>query len=875
MQFFRPCLLTTISSKTLREAVANNSAIRIPQSEITYQDWTGIGYIKENTTTGEAGYMLSGMVAGGMTALGAVSWSDLNLVAILEAPNYGPVNSNADEAYYIEKVTATDLQLATVDKIMQYPDNSSLMVLVRDITKKPVAGARVEFRISSGGGALVDPGNGELVQTKEVQANELGIASIKMKPGQSTYVNTSFIQRIGDVYPNQVGENIIDAVLKSGRLDTPLPSYFSILAFPDISAQITPWGGSGDRSGAILSYIGTVGAYVKDQHGNPKANVPLNFTAQDPIGAVCAIADQAKLKLQLIEDTVCAKNNPAWGECGQRPDTVTSIKSYSDGSVLLGAILGGLPNATYPVDVYTQGTSTTTFSMLKTNSIPSCSQTSPPDDVLVLDYFNDADSTGTRIDARKTGSLGSISAKSYVLGVRNGVMSVVYPEDLTVKFNNVFSTSHVNGMYNGQLNFPSGPNSVNIDAATGSLTNTLAITIYGVDAQLPPDVFIPVDQYGRAIQDTAISYSIVPTEYRAATAQLAFYKNGSLFDFRYKTLAQGTITETIAHGYSFVPGQTYEMQVVLNYGHGSSEIWSKKVQVKAYGIYLESVDTQYPNSKLRYFDYYPALGGKKITVKGMNLDGTPTTGRKIKAKILAPTNFTINITPEVMLDGAGKTEFTLTADPTLGPVMNSDPLTGTNGIQVQFSLMASDGTTTTQTIQPVWNVKTNANTNLKEVLDGQAVFTYDTASGDNHKGKTTASKDEYRKLDYVQELLNQVVPRMRETYDGSAWVPNQYSLLDENGIYDNVAYAGVKLFKQSFGIEPAASDTYNKIKKDYGLDATDTNSPPLYWFYKIMEKESLVGTACKKLTRSRTANRGTHRWTPACWSYTRTLYNGL
>ena len=107
-------------------AVAHNSAIRIPQSEITYQDWAGIGYIKENTTTGEAGYMLSGMVAGGMTALGAVSWSDLNLVAILEAPNYGPVNSNADEAYYIEKVTATDLQVATVDKIMHYPDNSSL-----------------------------------------------------------------------------------------------------------------------------------------------------------------------------------------------------------------------------------------------------------------------------------------------------------------------------------------------------------------------------------------------------------------------------------------------------------------------------------------------------------------------------------------------------------------------------------------------------------------------------------------------------------------------------------------------------------------------------------------------------------------------------
>jgi hypothetical protein len=33
-----------------------------------YEDWTGIGYIKENPDTGKSGYMLSGMIAGGMTA---------------------------------------------------------------------------------------------------------------------------------------------------------------------------------------------------------------------------------------------------------------------------------------------------------------------------------------------------------------------------------------------------------------------------------------------------------------------------------------------------------------------------------------------------------------------------------------------------------------------------------------------------------------------------------------------------------------------------------------------------------------------------------------------------------------------------------------
>ena len=49
----------------ITNSVNQNFAIRIPQSEITYHDWTGIGYIKENSETGESGWMLSGMIAGG------------------------------------------------------------------------------------------------------------------------------------------------------------------------------------------------------------------------------------------------------------------------------------------------------------------------------------------------------------------------------------------------------------------------------------------------------------------------------------------------------------------------------------------------------------------------------------------------------------------------------------------------------------------------------------------------------------------------------------------------------------------------------------------------------------------------------------------
>ena len=52
----------------ITNVVNQGLVVRIPDSAITYKDWTGIGYTKENPATGEAGYMLSGMLAGGMKA---------------------------------------------------------------------------------------------------------------------------------------------------------------------------------------------------------------------------------------------------------------------------------------------------------------------------------------------------------------------------------------------------------------------------------------------------------------------------------------------------------------------------------------------------------------------------------------------------------------------------------------------------------------------------------------------------------------------------------------------------------------------------------------------------------------------------------------
>ncbi|MCP4405970.1 MAG: hypothetical protein GY801_52845 [bacterium] len=52
----------------ITNAVNQDLTVEIPQSEISYEDWTGIGYIKEDPEAGASGWMLSGLIAGAMTA---------------------------------------------------------------------------------------------------------------------------------------------------------------------------------------------------------------------------------------------------------------------------------------------------------------------------------------------------------------------------------------------------------------------------------------------------------------------------------------------------------------------------------------------------------------------------------------------------------------------------------------------------------------------------------------------------------------------------------------------------------------------------------------------------------------------------------------
>src|SRR3990172_3712460 len=100
----------------ITNAVNQNLTIRIPQSDMAYKDWTGTGYLKENPSTGESGWMLTGMIAGSMNALSPEQWVNMYLIAVFTNPLAVAPNVDPLSAASIRKIPSTDEQRGTVDR---------------------------------------------------------------------------------------------------------------------------------------------------------------------------------------------------------------------------------------------------------------------------------------------------------------------------------------------------------------------------------------------------------------------------------------------------------------------------------------------------------------------------------------------------------------------------------------------------------------------------------------------------------------------------------------------------------------------------------------------------------------------------------------
>jgi len=604
----------------ITNAVNQNLTVTIPQSEVAYQDWSGIGYVKENPATGESGWMLSGQVAGGMTVWSPDKWDDAANQAMsdaLRAPYSGKPNTNPDEATSIVKIPVTDQQIGTVG---QRP-SSRLQVKVLDKLLKPVQGASVTFSIKAGGGSLGDKNE----TTVTIQTNRNGIASVALNLGQKTTDNPVYWFTAGNTYSDQYGGNIIDAELGNGiAVDAPFAAYGK----PGPLSKLRPTYGQ-TLEGLILSYAGYVALIAEDIYGNPIANQKVTFTLGQPtVTGMCWNQKYDKTKALLVKaGDGCLKISPTISEatvtCKETAASITDMTSAS--GVWVGVILGGAPGANYPVTATTTsaGITFTAEYLPSTVNRYLCGEDLNVIDAFFISSLIPSDMYGNNINAGKSGSTISIMAKQYLLkqgetidklpvmgcyylvcpqvvgdGTYSTTTDFVKSEAL---FNLIPANSLGNGLFQGNYTLQPGLNRIKIEGKVRygfnryantcergceqfttiedySLDNFTYVDVYGVDISINQPLNIMLNELDKSRNDLRINYAIAPSEYKSFTTTVALYKNGEVVEYIPADTKGGGAFATIARGYLFEINSKYEVQVILNYGTGV-EIRSDRVPI--------------------------------------------------------------------------------------------------------------------------------------------------------------------------------------------------------------------------------------------------------------------------------------------------------
>lgn len=648
----------------ITNAVNQKLTIRIPQSEITYQDWTGIGYIKENSITGESGWMLSGMIAGGMTAWDVSRWNDI-IAGTLSSPYSEPPNYDPTSAQYISKILDTDMQDGTVGAKLSQP----LQVRVLDAKKKPVKNVRVTFIIKTGGGTFGSDFN-NIITTITMTTNTQGIASANPTLGRFTKDNPTFVWEEGYTYSQQAGENIIDAALPSG-VNLTMP--FTVLGIPKDPHHLSALYGN-NTWGVPLSFVGFVSASLQDIYNNPISNATVTFSVADPVQNPDHQCEWTTIdtvhKTYLTEiDLACLTNSPSWGTCGDTHKQTLAVKTAAtDASAEV--ILGGMDNAIYTITAIASSLSTSfhlyTYELYSYAANP-CSGTNDPYRQLMTSYVYTADMYGNNINAGKTGTTVPVKASmhyflekwamkevpcgsdpcSKVAGIRSYETTTDFTNP-SMTFGETAGTPQGPGIYTANYRLQAGKNEIPVKGtATITVKNThmncpdvcttvnepltqsdtSILTVYGVMVQTQPIPILLIDQNGYLSSSQTITYTIEPlsSDYSAMTAYVMIYKDGEIVA-QIPTEKKGTGTAILSRGFQFDVNSKYEAEVILNYGTGV-EVRSEKLPLKVimFKIVKPSVNEQvliqndtYGNPKMKPLTAQVELKGSSIAPDMIN-----------------------------------------------------------------------------------------------------------------------------------------------------------------------------------------------------------------------------------------------------------------
>lgn len=325
----------------IADSVNSNLTVTIPQTEISYRNWTGVGYLKENPETGESGWMLSGSIAGGQSVDAADAWAQWYLSQTLSSP-YSKNNKDPMSAQRILKVQVTDRQNGTVS----LPISQPLAVLVLDSLGRPVQGADVTFKMVAGGGSLVAAGSPvQLV----VKTGANGVAKAGLILGKYTADNPVYVSDQQNPNAWQVGQNIVSASVTGRYGAIALNDDFQALGWPGAPDHIKKVLGEGN-SALANNPAGSLVAVPVDWYENPVSNVPLLFQGQTSTlkySTNGTLPEQTR-NIQFYAPESCSAAYPLYGDCA----TAASItgKSAYYGTVI-NTILGNTVATDYTVKV--------------------------------------------------------------------------------------------------------------------------------------------------------------------------------------------------------------------------------------------------------------------------------------------------------------------------------------------------------------------------------------------------------------------------------------------------------------------------------------------------------------------------------------------
>ncbi|REK10492.1 MAG: hypothetical protein DWQ36_04145, partial [Acidobacteria bacterium] len=255
--------------------VAEGHTVTLPLAPLQVADWTGSVWRALDPTTQAAGYFLSGGLAGGATAQTPADWALQFLADALEGLGEDP-NSDPTATHTLTKIGETDRQRGIVGTDLP----TTLSVMARDASGRPVVGAPVTFSSSAAEASLVVEGT-QVGPVFTVLSGPNGIASIGLRLGLHTATDPVDVESSDGLEPTRALFHSIDAWADSSAGRVYVPEPFSAFGLPDTPAALRWLDGTPTQvSDVRLGYwADTLHVAVVDQHENPISNLPIQFTA--------------------------------------------------------------------------------------------------------------------------------------------------------------------------------------------------------------------------------------------------------------------------------------------------------------------------------------------------------------------------------------------------------------------------------------------------------------------------------------------------------------------------------------------------------------------------------------------------------------------